>query len=433
MAAGRGTRLGADRPKALVPIGHGSDAAPLVTHALRGVLSCPDLSDVVVVAPPGSMSELAEAVQLAVPGGQVARHDSRLEVSGAAGPTGEPVALSVVPGGAERADSVAAGLRAVPGSVGIVLVHDAARAFTPAVVFERVVTAVGHGHAAVVPAVPVTDTIKTVDARDHVVDTPDRSALRAVQTPQGFLRETLHRAHRESGGAVTDDAGLVEAMGGAVFVVEGDPRSLKVTAPEDLARVATWTGDAGPVPASERAQSSRPPAGTSTGRRQRPVLLVLGGLPGSGKTTLARAWARPRGAAHLRVDTIEQALVRAGADHQIGPQGYAAAYALAADQLRLGLDVVADSVNPLPATRAAWRGVAMRAGARVLEVELTCATSQHRERVEGRSADIAGHRLPDWSAVLDSDYEPWPGVLSLDTTDRPVTELVARVDQELAE
>ena len=323
--------------------------------------------------------------------------------------------MRVVAGGDERSDSVAAGLRALPAAVGIVLVHDAARALTPASVFERVVTAVRHGHPAVAPALPVTDTIKAVDIREHVVSTPDRASLRAVQTPQGFLRETLERAHRDGGAAVTDDAGLVEAMGGSVLVVGGDARSLKITGPEDLAIVSSWLRQPGKAGAS-------------------PVLLVLGGLPGTGKTTIARAWAAQRHAAHVRVDTIEQALLRPGErdGSAPGPEGYAAAYAVAADQLRLGIDVVADSVNPLVVTREAWQHVARRAGARLLQVELSCAEQEHQRRVESREADITGHRLPDWSQVLAHDYQPWPEAdLSLDTTDRPATELVDRINASL--
>lgn len=219
MAAGRGTRLGADLPKALVPLG----GVPLVTHALRGVLSCPDLSDVVVVAPPGHLTELTDAVHLA--------------------PASAPVRVQVVAGGAERTGSVAAGLRALPAEVAIVLVHDAARALTPTDVFERVVTAVRHGHPAVIPALPVTDTIKVVDSRGRVVSTPDRATLRAVQTPQGFLRETLELAHREARDTATDDAGLVESLGQSVSVVDGDARALKITGPQDLAIADSWVAD----------------------------------------------------------------------------------------------------------------------------------------------------------------------------------------------
>lgn len=396
-----------------MPLGTGPDAQPLVTHALRGVLSCPDLSDVLVVAPPGHLPELTAAVELAGESPQ--------------GVDGRPITITVVPGGAERTDSVAAGLQALPPRVGIVLVHDAARALTPPVVFDRVVTAVRHGHAAVVPGLAVTDTIKAVDLRDQVTSTPDRNTLRAVQTPQGFLRETLERAHADGDGAATDDAGLVEATGGTVLVVEGDPRALKVTNPEDLTRVGTMLH----TPATEamgdatEALADAPAAGK---RHRRPLLLVLGGLPGTGKTTLARAWAQAHRAVHVRVDTIEQALLRSGAA-LAGPEGYAVAYELAADQLRIGLDVVADSVNPLPVTRAAWREAAVAAGADVLEVELTCEPAEHRHRVQTREADIPGHSLPDWAAVQGSDAEPWPEAdLRLDTSTTPASELVRLIE-----
>lgn len=332
-----------------------------------------------------------------------------VDLAGAAG----QVSVMVVPGGSERSDSVAAGLAALPAGVGIVLVHDAARCLTPREVFERVVRSVRHGHPAVVPGLRVSDTIKTVDVCDHVVSTPDRSSLRAVQTPQGFLRETLERAHEHGSGTVTDDAGLVEAMGDLVLVVDGDPRARKITNAEDLAVVSSWAGTHG---------------GPTPDARPRPLLLVLGGLPGTGKTTLARAWAAARGAAHVRVDTIEQALVRSGTA-QIGPEGYAAAYALAADQLALGLDVVADSVNPLPVTRKAWRAAARAVGADVLEVELTCPAPELRGRVETREADIKGHQLPDWASVQGSDYQPWPDSdLTLDTSTHQVTHLVALIE-----
>lgn len=322
------------------------------------------------------------------------------------------VAVDVVAGGAQRSDSVAAGLAALRRDVGVVLVHDAARALTPPEVFETVVAAVRHGHAAVVPALPVTDTIKSVDDAGHVAHTPERARLRAVQTPQGFLRETLERAHAGEAGGATDDASLVEAIGGAVYVVDGHVRSAKVTTPGDLAVVGSWLAQEG---------------------NGRPVLLVLGGLPGAGKTSVARRWAQAHRAAHVRVDTVEQALVRAGADHDLGPQGYAAAYEVAADQLRLGLDVVADSVNPLPVTRQAWQSVADRTGARLLEVELTCTNpAEHRRRVEERDADIAGHVLPEWAGVTDRDYQPWAqAALRIDTAGLSVDDVVAIVDEAL--
>lgn len=139
----------------------------------------------------------------------------------------------VVRGGAERSDSVRAGLHAVP-DVDLVLVHDAARALTPPRLFVDVVAALRDGERAVVPGLPVADTLKRVDAHGRVLDTPDRSELRAVQTPQGFDAALLRDAH-SGGGDATDDAGLVEAMGVPVTVVPGDPLAFKVTTPFDLA------------------------------------------------------------------------------------------------------------------------------------------------------------------------------------------------------
>jgi 2-C-methyl-D-erythritol 4-phosphate cytidylyltransferase len=139
----------------------------------------------------------------------------------------------VVAGGAERGDSVAAGLTALTEAVSVVLVHDAARCLTPLPVFERVIAAVCAGAPAVVPGTAVIDTIKQVDEHGRVVATPERSTLRAVQTPQGFRRDVLERAHALSSDA-TDDAALVERLGEPVLVVDGDPRALKVTTPADL-------------------------------------------------------------------------------------------------------------------------------------------------------------------------------------------------------
>jgi 2-C-methyl-D-erythritol 4-phosphate cytidylyltransferase len=150
-----------------------------------------------------------------------------------------PDAVQVVAGGEDRSASVAAGLRALAPGDDVVLVHDAARALAPPELFDAVVREVRAGHAAVVPGLPVADTVKSVDADGRVVDTPDRSVLRAVQTPQGFSRETLEQAHASSGSA-SDDAGLVERAGGTVRVIAGDARAMKVTTPHDLAVAALF-------------------------------------------------------------------------------------------------------------------------------------------------------------------------------------------------
>lgn len=148
-----------------------------------------------------------------------------------------PHRTTVVTGGAERSDSVAAGLAALSDAVDVVLVHDAARCFTPSEVVERVIDAVQAGAAGVVPALPVVDTIKVVDEDDRITATPARASLRAVQTPQGFRRDVLVAAHAQGSGgaAATDDALLVEQAGHAVVVVPGDVRAAKITTPADLA------------------------------------------------------------------------------------------------------------------------------------------------------------------------------------------------------
>ena len=201
-AAGTGTRLGPGSPKALRELA----GEPLLVHAVRRLLACPSVGPVVVAAPPALVAQ----VQALLPG------------------------VVVVAGGAERQDSVAAGLAALPPEVDLVLVHDAARAFVPVEVVEAVAAALRNGALAVVPVLPVADTVKQVDVDGNVVRTVPRVDLRSAQTPQGFRREVLDAAHRTAAGSVTDDAGLVEAAGVPVQTVPGSPLAFKVTTPFDL-------------------------------------------------------------------------------------------------------------------------------------------------------------------------------------------------------
>ncbi len=206
-------RLGGGLPKAFAPL----CGEPLLAHALRGVLVCADVGHVIVVAP---ATHCDQARDLAGP-------DPRVDV---------------VAGGADRSASVLAGLGALRPDDGIVLVHDAARCLTPADLFARVIRAVRSGHSAVVPGLPITDTIKVVDAQGLVTATPDRETLRGIQTPQGFLREVLERAYADRDSA-TDDAGLVERIGIQVRVVPGDLHALKITSALDLAVAAALLQD----------------------------------------------------------------------------------------------------------------------------------------------------------------------------------------------
>ena len=220
-AAGSGSRLRAGVPKALVPL----DGLPLVVHAARRLAEA-GVRELVVSAPEGRTSEVAE--QLAT--------DASL-----AG-----VRVAVVPGGPSRQASVAAALAALSADADVVLVHDAARALAPAELISRVERAVRSGHDAVVPGLPVTDTVKEIDrpgpdGAASVVRTPARDRLRAVQTPQGFRRRVIDQAHAAGAAragseidAATDDAALVEALGLPVWVVPGDHAAMKITTATDL-------------------------------------------------------------------------------------------------------------------------------------------------------------------------------------------------------
>lgn len=157
------------------------------------------------------------------------------------------------------------------------------------------------------------------------------------------------------------------------------------------------------------------------------MLIILSGLPGVGKTTIARELARRLEAVHIRVDSIEQALT--GLGRPMDDRGYRVGYAIALDNLRIGRRVIADSVNPLPATRASWRAVATRAATASREIEIRCSDpAEHRRRVEGRTAEIAGMRVPTWAEVIARDYRPWDRErIVIDTAGMDVDDTIAAI------
>ena len=162
------------------------------------------------------------------------------------------------------------------------------------------------------------------------------------------------------------------------------------------------------------------------------MLYIFGGLPGAGKSSLASALARQRHAVYLRIDTIEQAMRETGVA-DIGPKGYTVAYDVALDNLQLGAEVVADSVNPIEITRTAWRNVAMQAQCPFVEIEIVCSDeTEHRVRVESRITDIAGLKLPTWQDVVNREYESWQtDHIVIDTAGRSLNQSIAEMFQAL--
>ena len=224
VAAGRGERLGAGAPKAFTRLG----GRTLLEYAIETIASLPHEGHLVLVVPEERAAEALELVELALPG------DARWEAS-------------VVHGGRERHESVRFGLAALPESIDTVVVHDAARPLASAALFERVIAEVHRTGDAVVPGLPIADTVKRVDVSGIVHETVDRSPLVAVQTPQGFPREQLDSAHATAAlhaELPTDDAEVVQRAGGRVRIVAGEARAHKLTSPDDLILLEAHLRDA---------------------------------------------------------------------------------------------------------------------------------------------------------------------------------------------
>jgi 2-C-methyl-D-erythritol 4-phosphate cytidylyltransferase/2-C-methyl-D-erythritol 2,4-cyclodiphosphate synthase len=249
VAAGKGERLGQPVPKAFVGLGGSS----ILARAVDGILSTAEPVQLVLVAPADLLDE------------------ARSTAARVAGPTGARH-LAIVAGGATRQASVAAGLAALAPEVGTVLVHDAARCLAPPELFDRVVARVRATGCGVIPALPVTDTVKRVDG-DVVQQTVDRSELRQVQTPQGFPRTGLVDAYARADREYTDDAAVAAAAGLDVLVVEGSERAFKITTPWDLQRAERLVAD--PVP---HADGMRTGVGVDVHGYDTAVPLWLGGV-----------------------------------------------------------------------------------------------------------------------------------------------------------
>jgi predicted kinase len=164
------------------------------------------------------------------------------------------------------------------------------------------------------------------------------------------------------------------------------------------------------------------------------VLVVIGGLPATGKSTIATALASRTATPYVRVDRIEQAIVAwSPLSRPLGPVGYAVAYELALEQLRLGLDVIVECVNPVVVTREGWVRTAATASSALVEVEVICSDeAEHRRRVETRTSDVDGLSKPTWSAVLRREYEPWTRErLVIDSTTTSPEEAANRIATEM--
>jgi 2-C-methyl-D-erythritol 4-phosphate cytidylyltransferase len=212
-AAGRGERLGSDRPKAFARLG----GRPLLAESLERLESSAWI-DFIVIAAPAEWEEPAILLAEELGAGKVS---------------------SVVTGGASRSESVREAMAEVADDAAVVLVHDAARPLLPDEVIERVLTPLSEGWDGVVPGLPLSDTVKRVEG-ERVVETLPRGEVVAVQTPQAFIASVLREALLGDVVVASDCASLVEARGGRVKVVEGDHRLLKVTSPGDLALVESW-------------------------------------------------------------------------------------------------------------------------------------------------------------------------------------------------
>jgi 2-C-methyl-D-erythritol 4-phosphate cytidylyltransferase/2-C-methyl-D-erythritol 2,4-cyclodiphosphate synthase len=209
VAAGLGTRLGADKPKAFVSLAEKT----LIQHALENIADVPALEQVIVAVPAGHESQTAKIIEVALAGKNV-RYD-------------------VVVGGDTRQQSIANALDVIDPEVEVVLVHDAARALAPASLFTRVASEVRRSGNGAVPLMKIADTVKRVE-REVVRETVDRNSLRAAQTPQGFVAEKLIASYAAAKSDYTDDAALAQAHGMQINAVEGDERAFKITTADDL-------------------------------------------------------------------------------------------------------------------------------------------------------------------------------------------------------